>query len=67
MVKIWSTRHLQTSKTTDANDEKCRSDANLMKEVERGHFVVSFITGRSNFKLNDRAVTYSIDVEQNTF
>jgi hypothetical protein len=51
--QIVSKRHLQTSKTTDANDEKCRSDANLMKEVERGHFVVSFITGRSNFKLND--------------
>jgi hypothetical protein len=48
--QIGSKRHLQTSKTTDANDEKCRKDANLMKEIEGGHFVVSFITGRSNFK-----------------
>jgi hypothetical protein len=38
-----------------------------MKEVERGHFVMSFITGRSNFKLNVRAVTYSINVEQKYF
>jgi hypothetical protein len=38
--QIGSKRHLQTSKTTDANDEKCRSDANLMKEVERGHLIL---------------------------
>ena len=48
---------------TDANDEKCRRDANLMKEVERGHFVMSFFTGRAYFKLYDRAMTNGINVE----
>jgi hypothetical protein len=49
--QIGSKRRLQIWKTTDVNDEKCRRDANLMKEVERVHFVTSFFHRKGLFQI----------------